>query len=121
MKITSVNLQEKFDQFSDLWSPKIVGRLNGQLIKVVKVKDEFVMHAHADEDEMFYVVKGKLSMKMEDETIEVNEGEFIIIPKGVRHCPIAEEETQIMLFEPETTENTGGIDHAYRVDDLEQI
>ena len=102
-----VNIQQKLSLFSEHWSPKIVGELNGQHVKLVKVKGEFVWHKHDDEDELFYVVKGSFNMEYRDKTITVNENEFLIVPKGVEHRPVAKEEVSVMLFEPATTLNTG--------------
>lgn len=116
-----VNLAEKFALFSDQWSPKVVGELNGQLVKLVKFKGEFVWHHHDHEDELFYVVKGSFDMEMRDKTVTVNEGEFIIMPRGVEHRPVAKEEVEIMLFEPATTINTGNITNEKTVTDLERL
>ncbi len=108
MKINSkVNLKEKFSLFTEHWSPKIVGELNGQHVKLVKFKGEFVWHKHDNEDEMFFVVKGSFTMEFRDKKITLNENEFLIVPKGVEHKPVAENEVSIMLFEPATTLNTG--------------
>ena len=104
-----VNLLEKFELFTDHWSPKIVGELNGQQVKLVKFKGEFVWHHHEYEDELFYVVKGSFDMHMRDKIVTINEGEFIIMPRCVEHKPVAKEEVEIMLFEPATTLNTGNI------------
>lgn len=102
-----VNIQQKFDLFSDHWNPRIVGELNGQQVKLVKLQGEFVWHQHEEEDELFFVVKGCLTMAFRDKTIEINENEFLIVPKGVEHKPMAEEEVLVMLFEPSSTLNTG--------------
>ena len=102
-----INLQEKFDQFSEHWSPKIVGELNGQHVKLAKFQGEFVWHKHDNEDELFFVVKGRFTMEFRDKTVVVNKGEFLIVPKGVEHRPVANEEVWVMLFEPATTLNTG--------------
>lgn len=102
-----VNITEKLSLFSDYWNPKIVGELNGQHVKLVKLKGDFVWHSHEHEDEMFYVLNGVLQMEFRDKTVEVAENEFIIVPKGVEHRPVAKEEVSIMLFEPATTLNTG--------------
>lgn len=102
-----VNLKEKLSLFSDHWSPKVVGELNGQQVKLAKLQGEFVWHSHANEDELFFVLKGTLLMKFRDRDVEVNPGEFIIVPHGVEHCPVAEEEVEVMLFEPASTLNTG--------------
>jgi len=104
-----VNLLEKFQMFSGHWSPKIAGELNGQHVKLVKFKGEFVWHQHAEEDELFLVVKGSFTMEMRDRTIVINEGEFLIVPKGVEHKPVATEEVWVMLFEPAGTINTGNV------------
>lgn len=102
-----VNLAAGFSQFSDHWHPRIAGELNGQHVKLAKLKGEFVWHSHADEDEMFLVVRGRLVMRFRDRDEFVNAGEFIIVPRGVEHLPIAEEEVEVMLFEPASTVNTG--------------
>lgn len=107
MEIRKVNLDEKFNLFSDHWSPKIVGELNGQLVKLAKLKGEFVWHCHEQEDELFYVVSGSLQIEFRSFTATLNENEFIIVPKGIEHRPIAKEEVLIMLFEPKSTINTG--------------
>lgn len=102
-----INITEKLALFSEHWSPKIVGELNGQHVKLVKFKGEFVWHKHDAEDEMFLVIKGCFRMEYRDKTIVLNEGEFLIVPKGVEHRPVADEEVSIMLFEPASTLNTG--------------
>jgi len=104
-----INLLEKFGLFNEYWSPKIVGELNGQQVKLVKFKGEFVFHQHENEDELFMVIKGKFTMEYKDKTVEINEGEIVIVPRGVEHKPVAEEEVWVMLFEPATTLNTGNI------------
>ena len=102
-----VTLLEKFDLFSEYWSPKIVGELNGQQIKLVKFQRPFVWHKHENEDEMFLVVSGQFNMEFRDHTILLKENEFLIVPRGVEHRPVAEKEVFVMLFEPATTLNTG--------------
>ena len=102
-----INLDQKFSLFSDHWSPKIVGELNGQQVKLAKFKGECVWHKHDNEDEMFFVVSGRFRMEFRDKTVELSENDFIIVPKGVEHRPVAEEEVAVMLFEPMTTLNTG--------------
>ncbi len=102
-----VNLQQKLALFSDHWSPKIVGELNGQHVKLAKFKGEFVWHKHENEDELFFVIKGSFKMEYRDKTVVVNENEFLIVPKGVEHRPVADDEVSIMLFEPASTLNTG--------------
>ena len=104
-----VNLLHKFSLFYDQWSPKIAGELNGQQVKLVKFQGEFIWHKLNNEDELFFVVKGSFTMELRDQNIELNEGEFLIIPKGVEHKPVAEKEAWIMLFEPATTLNTGDV------------
>ncbi len=111
-----VNIVEKFSTFSDYFNPRIAGELNGQQVKLVKFQGEFVSHHHDNEDELFYVVKGSFDMHLrsegsplEEKIITINEGEFLIMPKGVEHKPVAREEVEIMLFEPATTLNTGNI------------
>ena len=104
-----VNLEEKFSLFSERWQPKIVGELNGQYIKLAKLKGEFIWHQHESEDEMFMVTKGQLTIKLRDRDIVLNAGEFFIIPRGIEHLPVAEEEVQIMLFEPKSVINTGNV------------
>ncbi len=102
-----VNLAEKFAQFSEYWQPKIVGELNGQHVKLAKFRGPFVWHHHADEDELFLVVKGRFRMELRDREIVLEEGEFLIVPRGVEHCPSADEEVWVLLFEPAATVNTG--------------
>ncbi|MBK8042629.1 MAG: cupin domain-containing protein [Haliscomenobacter sp.] len=102
-----VNLEQKFQLFAEHWSPKIVGELNGQHVKLAKLKGEFVWHKHDHEDELFFVVKGNFKMEYRDSTVVVNENEFLIVPKGVEHKPVADKEVWVMLFEPATTLNTG--------------
>jgi mannose-6-phosphate isomerase-like protein (cupin superfamily) len=104
-----VNIRDKLALFADHWSPKIVGELNGQQVKLVKLLGEFVWHHHDDEDEMFLVVKGRLRMRFRDRDVTVLPGEFIIVPKGVEHMPVAEEEVHVVLIEPKTTLNTGNV------------
>ncbi len=116
-----VNLAEKLSLFNDYFNPKIVGELNGQQVKLVKFKGEFVWHHHDNEDELFYVVKGSFDMQMRDKTIIVNPGEFLIMPRGVEHRPVAKEEVEIMLFEPATTLNTGNIVGEKTVTNLEKL
>ena len=104
-----VNLLDKFELFKEHWSPKIIGELNGQQVKLAKFKGEFLFHKHDNEDELFMVIKGKFRMEYRDKTVEVNEGEILIVPKGVEHKPVADEEVWVMLFEPASTLNTGNI------------
>ena len=104
-----VNLAKKFGLFKEYWSPKIVGELNDSYVKVAKLKGEFVWHQHQSEDELFLVVKGKLLIRLRDQDISLQEGEFVIIPRGVEHMPFAREEVHVVLIEPKTTVNTGNI------------
>ena len=108
-----VNLAEKFSLFTEHWSTQIAGELNGQHVKLVKFKGPFTWHHHDHEDELFYVVKGSFDMELRDKTITINEGEFIIIPKGIEHRPNAKEEVQVLLFEPATTLNTGNVENEF--------
>lgn len=104
-----VKLLQKFDLVTEHWSPKIVGELNGQQVKLVKLKGEFIWHQHENEDEAFFVMKGSLRMELRDKTIELNEGDMLIVPRGIEHKPVADEECWVMLFEPATTLNTGNV------------
>lgn len=104
-----VNVTEKLSTFNDYFNPRIAGELNGQQVKLVKFKGEFVWHHHDNEDELFYVFKGSFDMHLRDKIITVNEGEFLVMPRGVEHKPVANEEVAILLFEPATTLNTGNI------------
>lgn len=105
-----VNLAGKFGLFQEYWSPKIAGELNDSYLKLVKLKGEFVWHRHEAEDELFLVVKGRLLIKLRDRDIWLDEGEFVIIPRGVEHCPVAEEEAHVLLLEPKSTVNTGNVE-----------
>ena len=104
-----VNLNEKFALINDYWRPKVVGELNGQEIKLVKFQGEFPWHHHEAEDEMFLAVKGNFRIEFRDKTVELSEGEFIIVPRGVEHRPVAEREVEVLLFEPANVKNTGNI------------
>ncbi|HEX9828946.1 MAG TPA: cupin domain-containing protein [Bacteroidota bacterium] len=119
--LTKVNLAQKFSLFNDHWSPKIAGELNDSHVKLVKFKGEFVWHHHENEDELFFVHKGRFCMKLRDGEVWVEEGEFIIIPKGVEHKPFAEEEVEVMLLEPKTTLNTGNVKNERTVAELDKI
>jgi mannose-6-phosphate isomerase-like protein (cupin superfamily) len=105
--VNVVNLSQKFSLFHEHWSPRIVGELNDSYVKLAKLKGEFVWHKHEKEDELFLVVKGTLVIKMRERDLVIHEGEFAIIPRGVEHCPVAEEEVHVMLLEPKSTINTG--------------
>lgn len=116
-----VDTKEKFSLFHDYWNPRIVGELNGQQVKLVKFKGEFVWHKHDHEDELFYVISGTFTMQFRDKTIEINENEFLIVPKGVEHKPVAEHEVSVMLFEPVSTLNTGDTQNELTRDVLSRI
>ena len=119
--IEKVNLEEKLKLFADHWSPKIVGDLNESQVKLVKLKGEFVWHHHENEDEMFLVVKGKFRIEFRDKTVHLGEGEFIVVPRGVEHRPVADEEAWILLFEPGTTLNTGNVQNELTLHELDRV
>lgn len=121
MTIRKVNLAEMFGRFHDQWKPKVVGEVNDSLVKLVKFRGEFVWHHHDHEDEMFLVVKGRMRMQLRDRDVIVEPGEFIIIPHGVEHKPVAEEDTEVVLFEPNSTLNTGNIQNERTVPKLERL
>ncbi len=105
-----INLKEKLGHFTDHWSPRIIGELNGQYVKLAKVKGEMVWHSHAEEDELFYIINGQLTLKFRDGEVTLNAGDMYIVPMGVEHMPIAEEECHLMLFEPKSTAHTGDVE-----------
>jgi mannose-6-phosphate isomerase-like protein (cupin superfamily) len=105
--IEAINLAEKLGRFDQYWSPKIVGELNGQYVKLAKFKGEFVWHQHEAEDELFYVTRGELLIQLQGGEVRVRQGEFAIVPRGVKHRPVAEQEVHVLLFEPRSTVNTG--------------
>ena len=111
-----INIENKFSLFTERWQPKIVGELNGQYVKLAKLKGEFVWHQHKSEDEMFMVIKGQLLIKLREREIVLNPGEFFIIPRGVEHMPIAKDEVEVMLFEPKSVVNTGEIQNERTLD-----
>ena len=121
MEINKVNIQSKLNTFNEYWTPKIVGELNNQFVKIAKFKGEFVMHKHEQEDELFYVINGTLFIELIDKTLELNSGEFVIIPKGIEHKPYAHDEVSVMLFEPASTLNTGNTENELTVSDLDKI
>ena len=121
MIIEKKNLQQKFSLINDYYKPRIAGEINENYVKLVKLKGEFVWHHHENEDELFLVVKGNLKMKLLDKDIEISEGELIIIPKGVEHKPVADEEVHLLLIEPKTTLNTGNIENEKTVEKPAQI
>ena len=119
--VQAVNLSEKLRQVADYWNPKIVGELNESFVKVVKLKGEFLWHHHEHEDELFLVVKGTLRMRFRDKDVVVREGEFLVVPRGVEHMPVAEDEVHVVLLEPKSTLNTGNVRNERTVETLERI
>jgi mannose-6-phosphate isomerase-like protein (cupin superfamily) len=119
--VQKVNLSQKLGLFSERWSPKIVGELNGQQVKLAKLAGEFVWHHHADEDELFLVLRGRLAIHLRDRVIDLSEGEFFIVPRGVEHKPVAEEETHVLLLEPASTRNTGNVESERTINSPESI
>ena len=119
--VEAVNIAEKFDRFHDHWSPKIIAEMNDFYVKAVKLKGEFVWHHHETEDELFYVVKGHLVIKLRDGEITLNPGEFAVIPHMVEHLPIADDEVHVLLLEPKTTVNTGTTDNERTVRELDRV
>ena len=116
-----VNLREKLDRFSDHWGPRIVGELNGQHVKLVKVEGEFVWHRHQSEDELFLVLDGRLTIRFRDGEVALEQGEFLIVPRGVEHQPAAAEEACVLLLEPASTLNTGDVRNEHTVERPERI
>ena len=116
-----VNIKEKFTLFTEQWSPKIIGQLNGQDVKLAKLQGEFVWHDHKEEDELFYIIKGTLKIEFRDKMITLHEGDMLIIPKGVEHKPIAEEEVWVLLFEPSNIKHTGDVEHELTKEKFEKI
>lgn len=119
--MTKINLHEKLSLFNEHWTPKIIGELNGQYVKLAKIKGDFIWHNHEQEDELFLILKGSLVMELPGEKVRLNEGEILIVPKGIDHRPIAEEETHVLLFEPVSTAHTGDVRTEMTVDDQEWI
>lgn len=119
--VEKVNLREKLTLFDEHWSPQIVGELNGQHVKLVKLLGEFVWHHHDDEDELFLVVEGRFKMEFRDHEVWVEEGKFIVVPRGIEHRPVAEEEASVLLFEPASTLNTGNVSDSVTKTELERI
>jgi mannose-6-phosphate isomerase-like protein (cupin superfamily) len=117
----AINLEQKLSLFTEQWTPKIIGELNGQHVKLAKLLGEFVWHQHEHEDELFMVIKGILIIELRDKTITLNPGELYIVPRGVEHKPIAKEEVHVMLFEPATTKHTGNVQHEITKDVLDWI
>jgi len=121
LSVDKVNIEEKLALFDERWKPKIVGELNGQYVKLVKFIGEFVWHHHDDEDEMFLVVDGRFKMEFRDREVWLEEGEFIVVPRGIEHRPVAEREVSVMLFEPASTLNTGNVTDEMTVAELDRI
>ncbi len=119
--IQKVNLAQKFDLFDEYWSPKIAGEVNDSCVKLVKLRGEFVWHHHDVEDELFLVIKGRLLMKFRDYDLWLEEGEFVVVPRGVEHLPVAYEEVHVLLFEPKSTLNTGNVENQQTLRELERI
>jgi mannose-6-phosphate isomerase-like protein (cupin superfamily) len=119
--VEKVKIAEKLSLFDERWSPKVVGELNGQHIKLVKLLGEFVWHHHDEEDEMFLVIDGRFRMEFREREVWIEEGEFIVVPRGVEHRPVAEEEASVMLFEPASTLNTGNVRDGMTVTELDRI
>ena len=112
----TVSLADKLATFDETWVPKVVGELNGQYVKVVKCEGEYVWHHHEQEDELFYVLKGRLRILLRDREVALEAGEFFIVPRGIEHKPVADEPAEVVLFEPAKTRNTGNVDHAYTIE-----
>ena len=121
MSVEKVNIQDKLALFDERWKPKIAGELNGQHVKLVRFLGEFVWHHHEEEDELFLVVKGRFRMEFRDRDVWIEEGEFIVVPRGVEHRPVAEEEAHVLLFEPASTLNTGNVRDERTVAELDRI
>jgi mannose-6-phosphate isomerase-like protein (cupin superfamily) len=119
--LDKINLAEKFSRITEYWKPYIAGELNGQLVKLDKLKGEFVWHHHANEDEMFLVVKGRFRIEFRNKAVWLEEGEFIVVPRGVEHKPVADEEAWIVLFEPASTLNTGNVNNRFTLRELEKV
>ena len=119
--LEKVTLSQKFEMIPKYWEPRIAGEINGTWVKLAKFKDEFVWHHHADEDEMFLVVKGHLRIELRDGVVELDPGEFVIVPRGVEHRPVADEEVHCILIEPKSVLNTGNVRNQRTLDTLERI
>ncbi|MCB9177766.1 MAG: cupin domain-containing protein [Caldilineae bacterium] len=116
-----VNLAAMFGRFDEAWSPRVVGELNGQEVKLARLRGEFVWHQHADADELFLVIEGRLRMRLRTGDLELGAGEFLIVPRGVEHCPVADAECRVLLFEPAGTRNTGEVEDARTVESPERL
>lgn len=121
-RMEKVNIQDKFSLFKDHWNPRVVAELNGQMVKLARLKGPFVWHSHQDEDELFFVIQGTLQLEFRDRTITLDQGEMMVIPRGTEHRPVAEEEVLVMLFEPASTLNTGDLEvNGLTRDELDRI
>lgn len=116
-----VNLSEAFQRFDEFWNPKVIGEVNNCQVKLVKVKGEFIWHKHEEEDELFMVVKGRFTLRFRDGDVDLEEGELMIVPRGVEHLPVADEEAHLLVFEPGTTLNTGNVRNDRTVDSPERL
>lgn len=116
-----VNLSEAFQRFDEFWNPKVIGEVNNCQVKLAKVKGEFIWHKHEEEDELFMVVKGRLTLRFRDGDVDLEEGELMIVPRGVEHMPVADEEAHLLVFEPGTTLNTGNVTNERTVQDPERL
>ena len=116
-----INISEKLNLFNEHWTPKKIGELNGQQLLLAKIKGEFIWHEHENEDELFFIIKGSLIIEFRDKTVELNEGEILIIPKGIEHKPIAKEEVYVLLFEPLAIKHTGNVVSNLTVETFETI
>jgi mannose-6-phosphate isomerase-like protein (cupin superfamily) len=119
--MTKVNVREKLGLFSDHWNPRVVAELNSQHVKLVKFKGEFVWHQHAAEDEMFFVIRGQFRMEFRDRIVDLSEGEFLVVPRGIEHRPVADDEVEVMLFEPAQIKHTGEVKSNLTVHEFERI
>ena len=119
--IRVINLQEGFDSIAEYWSPKIGGELNGQHVKIAKLKGEFVWHSHENEDELFLVIEGQLTILLRDKTLHLSQGDYVVIPKGIEHKPVAKNEVKVLLFEPVGTVNTGDTKSELKKNNLEKL
>ena len=119
--MNALNIQQKFSLIQEQWSPKIIAQLNGQDVKLAKIEGTFVWHAHDLQDELFHVIKGHMTMEFRDRSVEVGPGEIIVVPKGVEHRPVTQEEVWILLFEPHDTDHTGGVDDPRAVSSFPHI
>ncbi len=117
----AVNLKEKFDKIHEHWSPRLLGELNSQAVKIAKLKGEFIWHHHENEDEMFFVIDGSMTIKLADQDIDLKQNEFFIIPRGVEHKPVAKDEVLVMMFEPMDTVNTGNVESNITIKNVQKI